>query len=871
MPPDQPSATPTRPAAWLLPLLGLLAAAATLLVVLRRRDRIDAATVDTPTGPLHDAPEPAAPIPAAPPPVDLRLPFVTLAALLLISPLILPPPYSSILFIIFLLLSVGVGLMSGGAARTLLLALNPTVRAWVERLTAIGLRPARLWLLVALALFALSAALFIPIHSGDPEFFVRARTDEAANTIPNDEGRINAALLTLLLGGAAVFTALAASRVNVAVPTPTLNARPYRTQRIQMVALLFGGVLLWLVTEISAEWFDPAWLVGVPHHLQFGLFVAAAGFIAWGLAGTTPRAPSSLSPPIPPRLPLVAHEARGDLTDAPPTAESAPARRVTPAEIGIVAALTLLALLLRAWRLETAAPFFIDELNFANVIDQFRQSPRDLLLPHVMSFSGVYSLWQTWTVGLFGATLAGLRVPSVILGTLSVPALYWLARALFVPMLRTDSAGTRGEAAPLIPLVAALLLATFPPHIHFSRIGINNIADPLFALLALALLVRGLRWNRAWDYALAGVMLGLTQYFYEGGRLLYPLLVGIWLVTHTALNPGRRPDWRGVVTFACAALLVGVPFYHVMVARDIPFTVRLNDVGLRSSDFAPLAGADVGTALGDLWLRLRNPLLAYVSAPDPSLFYGGQTALLLPVLLPPFFVGVALLLRHLRGLSATLLLLWLGGTAVGSSLLAINTLSPRFVVVFPALMLVTAVGLVSGLHLLADDAALRRRVVISVTVLALLLAGGQAVYYFNRHLPVYNVQFRRADPARDAHDAALRSVDFPRATHLHLIGTPRFDPAFANRMLRFLRPDMAVTTLDNDDLTPTYLLQLAPGVDHAFYIESGNLDVLRLLRDSLPLDGPYTSPHHLPPREGYLLYYLPAGADRSAIMGTAGS
>src|SRR5690606_27829994 len=116
---------------------------------------------------------------------------------------------------------------------------------------------------------------------------------------------------------------------------------------------------------------------------------------------------------------------------------------------------------------------------------------------------------------ILGHNLTGLRIFSAVFGTLTVPALYLLARELF----------DRRTA-----LLAALLLATFPPHIHFSRLGLNNIADPLFGVLALAFLVRGLKRGGLRDYALSGVMLGLTQYFYEGGKLLYPLLFGAWLL-----------------------------------------------------------------------------------------------------------------------------------------------------------------------------------------------------------------------------------------------------------------------------------------------------------------------------------------------------
>jgi hypothetical protein len=403
------------------------------------------------------------------------------------------------------------------------------------------------------------------------------------------------------------------------------------------------------------------------------------------------------------------------------------------------------------------------------------------------------------------------------------------------------------------------LLATFPPHIHFSRLGINNIAEPLFAVLAFGFLARGFRDNRPLDYALAGAMLGLTQYFYEGGRLLYPILALTWILALYLLNPKNYPDWRGVVTFICVAVLVGLPFYHVLAARRVPFTVRMDAAGFATDPFRDLV---IEPSLGNLnavFARLRLPFLTYVTIPDPSLFYTGQTPLLLVYLIPPFFVGLALLLRRLRGLAgASLLLLWLFGAALGNALLKVGVFSPRLVVVFPAMMLVAALGIVYGLQLLADDESLRRRALQIAAALTIVLAGAQLIYYFGAHLPQYNMQFRRADGARDGQDAVLRSIDFPMGASIHLIGTPTYSFPFARGVLSFHRPDMGLDSVENQDVTAGYLLNLTPGVDHAFYIEPGNLEVYRFLNEQLTLTPMGASPYDLPPGEGYLLYYAAA-------------
>jgi hypothetical protein len=79
-------------------------------------------------------------------------------------------------------------------------------------------------------------------------------------------------------------------------------------------------------------------------------------------------------------------------------------------------------------------------------------------------------------VALFGRTALAVRLGSVIIGTLSVLAVYLFAREVFNKKTAW---------------VAALLLTALPVHIHFSRLGVANIVDSLSLTLILWLLFRG--------------------------------------------------------------------------------------------------------------------------------------------------------------------------------------------------------------------------------------------------------------------------------------------------------------------------------------------------------------------------------------------
>jgi len=62
-------------------------------------------------------------------------------------------------------------------------------------------------------------------------------------------------------------------------------------------------------------------------------------------------------------------------------------------------------------------------------------------------------------------------------------------------------------------------MATSRWHLSMSRWGWNETAPPLFQVLAIFFLIRGLRDRRALDYAISGLISGLMTYTYLSSRL----------------------------------------------------------------------------------------------------------------------------------------------------------------------------------------------------------------------------------------------------------------------------------------------------------------------------------------------------------------
>lgn len=494
--------------------------------------------------------------------------------------------------------------------------------------------------------------------------------------------------------------------------------------------------------------------------------------------------------------------------------------------------IVLLAFALRVVNLDSAIQRHVDELPAIRSLVELQDNPHTaLLVPYdgVAAFPRVYSYLQMQAVAVFGPTLTGLRIISAILGTLTVAALYRLAGVLF----------DRRTA-----LLAAVMLAVFPPHIHFSRIGINNVGDPLFATLALAFIAYGARrssFHHGTHALTAGVMLGLSGYFYEGGRLLYPPL----LLLFGALIGMRLRVW---LAFAAGAILFTAPLYLTWAAGGYAFAPRLESTAL----------SDISTA----WtpLDVLRTLGVYLIQPDSGWFYTGR---LIPVFVLPFFlIGVGLALWHSirRGWPAAgmrLILLWLLAAALGNSLLRDPFQTQRYVVAMPAVALAVALGVnqvaVWFAHLPSSD---RGRWLQPVMYLSAVLAILQIGWYFGVHTAAY----MRAYPEQVyIDDIYFRSADLPDNTHVQIMTDILFVYEDAYYFMRFKQrheDNVFFSTLPTFDMTLVQATDnLLPGRNFAFFIPPEQNGTLALLDANPYLEGPYTN--HNPPEGRYVMYFAP--------------
>jgi hypothetical protein len=394
-----------------------------------------------------------------------------------------------------------------------------------------------------------------------------------------------------------------------------------------------------------------------------------------------------------------------------------------------VAAVLIVALGLRAWQLETIPQTLGgDEAEQGlEAIDVMRGAINN---PFSTGWLGVPTMSfyvYVPTIALLGNTVTALRLPWALIGTATVLTTFLLVRRL---------KGT------LLALMTAVLLAGYHFHIHYSRLGSNQIADPLFVSLALLLFYRGYDTGNRMTWALSGIVIGASQYFYAGARLTAVLIIAL-LVYFTIVDRKRfwREHYQGALIMIGAALLAGAPMIQFAFRFPNDYNARLNQVGIFQNGWFERAPEYYDKApvmiLIEQFLRAALAFNAYA---DQTVWYGSPRPLFdfadgALFLLGLGYASLCVLNRRLM----PMVLWWWGGMMMGGFLTENPPSTQRIVTLtVPAVFFVAFALHQIGLILLNvwRHASARTIIAQSTGVVALALALMSVRWYFVDFTPL---------------------------------------------------------------------------------------------------------------------------------------
>ncbi len=240
-------------------------------------------------------------------------------------------------------------------------------------------------------------------------------------------------------------------------------------------------------------------------------------------------------------------------------------------EIGLFALILALGVFLRLYLInQIPAGIYVDETNGG--LDALYLLEGRPASPFATGWYGTpngYIYYMALIFRLFGANWLSLKWVSLLPAILTIPAVYLLGRTMF---------------GPVEGLVAMAIMAVSRWHLTMSRWGWNETATPLFQVLAMFFLLRGLRGRRGLDFALSGLLMGLSMYTYLSARLAvltWVVFILYWLLSDPdGLGPSIRRSAIGILIMAAASLVASAPILTTYASDPFGFGNRVSEISV---------------------------------------------------------------------------------------------------------------------------------------------------------------------------------------------------------------------------------------------------------------------------------------------------
>jgi len=176
----------------------------------------------------------------------------------------------------------------------------------------------------------------------------------------------------------------------------------------------------------------------------------------------------------------------------------------------------ILSVFFRFWQIESFPPgLYPDEaMNANDALESLQNNDFKLFYPYNNGREGLFMWFISASFYFFGVSLWSLKLPSAIIGTLTVLGIYLLAKELFI----------KKKDSTMIALLSSFFLAVSFWHTNFSRISFRAIIVPFSLVFSFYFLLKSFREKKIKDSIFSGIFFGIGFYSYPGFRLAVILL-----------------------------------------------------------------------------------------------------------------------------------------------------------------------------------------------------------------------------------------------------------------------------------------------------------------------------------------------------------
>ena len=176
----------------------------------------------------------------------------------------------------------------------------------------------------------------------------------------------------------------------------------------------------------------------------------------------------------------------------------------------------ILSVFFRFWQIKNSPPgLYPDEaINGNDALESLQDNNFKLFYPYNNGREGLFVWLISASFYLFGTSLWSLKLPSAIIGTLTVLGIYLFTKEIFI----------QKKSSTIIALLSSFFLAVSFWHVNFSRISFRAIIVPFSLVFSFYFLLKSFRTKRIKDSIVSGILFGLGFYSYPSFRLAVILL-----------------------------------------------------------------------------------------------------------------------------------------------------------------------------------------------------------------------------------------------------------------------------------------------------------------------------------------------------------
>ncbi len=240
--------------------------------------------------------------------------------------------------------------------------------------------------------------------------------------------------------------------------------------------------------------------------------------------------------------------------------------------------------------------------------------PRLAFLPYV------FSMW------LAGNNLFGLYFGTVVMGTLSILAVY-----LFIWRLFDNHR---------LALVTTVLITINPAHIEYSRIP--SYVDPwMFGFFGLFFLIDGLKSRRKTSFAFSGILAAFTFMGYPSGRAIIPMMGLVILSAFLFKREWIKENYFGFIWLAGSFLFALGPNLIYILKDWGTFMKRADEVFVFSAynHVHVRYSYETNSVLVIIWEQIKRTLFSFTYFNDKSPQFSYPHPIFNPIVAPLLVLG----------------------------------------------------------------------------------------------------------------------------------------------------------------------------------------------------------------------------------------